>query len=55
MKSAKSAPAHTREAAVEAAKPTSVETAAATPAVRPGISEIWLAERCRAQQSSCDY
>jgi len=45
------APVHTREgtvksthsAAVEAAKSTAVETPA--PAMRPGIGEIWLAER----------
>jgi hypothetical protein len=61
MKPAKSAPVHAREAtvksahtaAMEAAKSTPVETAATTPAVRPGISEIWLAERGGAQQSSC--
>ena len=40
-------------AAVEAAKSV-VETATVeTAAMRPGIGEIWLAERGGAQQSSC--
>jgi len=39
-------------ATVEAAKSaTSVETAAPTPAVWPGIGEVW---RARAQQNSCN-
>ena len=62
VKSAKSAPVRTREAAVksthsaavEAAKSAPVETSAPTPAMRPGIGEIWFTERGRAQQSSCD-
>jgi hypothetical protein len=44
----------THSGAMEAAKSTPVETAAATPAVRPGISEIWLAERGGAEQRRCD-
>jgi hypothetical protein len=44
----------THSAAVEAAKSAPMETPARTPAVRPGIGEMWLAERRRAQQSSCD-
>ena len=62
VKRTKSAPVHTREAtvksahsaAVEAAKSAPVETPA-IPAMRPGIGEIWLAERGSAQQSSCDF
>jgi hypothetical protein len=60
MKPAKSAPVHTREAtvksthsaAVEASKSAAVE-AAATPAMRPSVGGIWLAERGGAQESSC--
>src|SRR6516162_3083682 len=42
-----------KSSAVEATKPAaSVKTAAPAPAVRPGIGEVWLAERGRAQQRS---
>ena len=59
---AKSAPVHTREAtvksthsaAMEPAKSAPVETSAATPAMRPGIGEFWLAEHGGAQQRRCD-
>jgi hypothetical protein len=69
MKPAKSAPVHTREATVKAAKSTAVEatksapvetaasaavkTSASAPTMRPGIGGIWLAERGGAQEGSC--
>ena len=51
MKPAKSA-AVKSAAPVKPAAP-AVETAAPA-AMRPGVGEIWLAERGSAQQSSCD-
>ena len=43
MKPAKSAPVHTAEAAVKSTHSAAVEASA--PAMRPGVGEIWLAER----------
>jgi hypothetical protein len=60
VKSAKSTPVETaavesaHSAAVKSTHSAAVETPAATPAMRPSVGEIWLAERGSAQQSSCD-
>ena len=48
-------PATVEPATVETAtvETSTVETSAPTPAMRPGVGEIWLAERGSAQESSC--
>ena len=50
----------TGEATVKSTKSTAVkptaataETSTSTPAMRPGVGGIWLAQRCSAQQSGC--
>jgi hypothetical protein len=53
VESAAMEPAAMEPAAMEPAKSATMEPA--TAAVRPGVSEIWLAERGSAQQSSCDH
>jgi Tfp pilus assembly protein PilX len=40
-------------AAVETSAAAAVETSAASPAMRPGIGKIWLAERGSAEESGC--